>query len=242
MIRPLILLMALVPGMLAAQTLYYGWEGIGMDPCTEWIGCDEGCSACNAPRSSDGLLIGAATAWMGVAYCPHAKGDGDSMVLTSGWGQQPASAQIMFDIIALQPLQVDSIIIDHQAVAGCSDRVEVSFRTAVAEGMEVVKDEQLLGPPQRTVLTQLGCVEVPEGSPYGLARLALRAYGAGDGWWLDAVRIVTSPCLSTGVATLAPATVEHQRPVMDVLGRSVGLDAAQGVYLNAQGRRVVVVR
>ncbi|HMC97788.1 MAG TPA: hypothetical protein VKG92_09050, partial [Flavobacteriales bacterium] len=43
---------------LSAQSLFYGWPGIGDDPCSDWIHCKAGCTACNSPIASGAALIG----------------------------------------------------------------------------------------------------------------------------------------------------------------------------------------
>ena len=55
------------------------------------------------------------------------------------------------------------------------------------------------------------------------------------------MRIVTSPCLTTGIDAILPGRMIDQRPVIDLFGRRVDNNAAQGVYLNARHQRVVVL-
>jgi hypothetical protein len=238
--RPIALGLLLFPFAVTAQSLYYGWPAISIDPCSEWIGCQAGCTACNTPLASSAALMGTGAAWMAVSRCPHPKGDGDSVVETSGWSAVPGEAMIILSMIALQHVQVDSIIIDHQAMEGGCDRLQVRFGTNTTLPTTVVRDEGIVDGAQRTVITDLGCIAPGDGG-YGTAQLILQAYGAGDGWWLDQVRIVTSPCLSTGIEAIAPNSRIDLRPVTDLLGRRVDADAPQGVYLNARHQRVLVL-
>ena len=121
--RSFVLLSCLLPIALTAQTLDYGWPNLGDDPCSEWISCPGGCTACNTPVASSATLIGAAAAWMGVSHCPHAKGDGDSVVETDGWTVEPDEAMVIISVIVLQPLQVDSIIVDREGTTGGCERL-----------------------------------------------------------------------------------------------------------------------
>lgn len=233
-------LVFLLPVTASSQTLHYGWPGIGDDPCSEWLNCATGCSACNSPIASDASLIGTNASWMGVHYCPHPKGDGDSVVETSGWSELPGEAMIVFSLITLQPLQVDSIIIDHHGVDGGSTHLQVRYGVNTTLPVEVIKDEPVSMGEQRTVIADAGCIIPAEGGAYGMAQLILQAYG-GDGWLLDNVRVVTSPCMSTGIDVIVPTTAIDQRPVTDLFGRRVGDQASQGIYLNARHQRVVVL-
>lgn len=227
--------------VLSAQTLVYDWPGLGELACSEWIGCDAGCSACNTPQSSSAVLIGASAAWIGVDACPHAKGDGDSHVFTTGWNDSPTEPMIVISLIALQSLTVDSLIIEHQGIEGGSDRMRVRFGSNDVLPQDVVKEEAIDGAAQHTVVTGLGCISPAEGGAFGTAQIVLQAFDGGDGWWLDRVRIVTSPCLVTGIASVQVSERSAQRPAFDFLGRHVGQHPDPGFYLNAAGSRVVVV-
>ncbi|MCB9182877.1 MAG: hypothetical protein H6591_03090 [Flavobacteriales bacterium] len=227
--------------VLSAQTLVYDWPGLGEVACTEWIGCDAGCSACNAPQSTGAVLIGASAAWVGVDACPHAKGEGDSQVFTTGWNASASEPMIVISLIALETLTVDSLIIEHQGIEGGSGRMRVRFGINQGLPEQVMKEEALDGSMQRTVVTGLGCMTPAEGGAFGTAQIVLQAFDGGDGWWLDRVRIVTSPCLDTGFASMQITSNPRQRPTVDFLGRRVGPHPAPGFYLNAAGNRVVVV-
>lgn len=226
---------------LAAQTIVYGWPGLGPNICSQWINCITGCSACNTPIVSDASVMGLAGSWIDVHACPHAKGDGDNIVETSGWGVQPGTAMVVINLIAFLPLQVDSIIIDHQGMEGGSERLQVRYGVNTSLPALVVRDESVVTGDQRTVITDVGCIMAAEGSENGTAQLILQAYGGGDGWWLDNVRIVASPCMSTGIDVISPTRKNDPRPLTDLLGRRVGSEASQGVYLNARHQRVVVL-
>lgn len=230
-----------LPFALSAQTLHYGWPGIGDDPCTEWISCPAGCSACNTPIASDASLIGTAAAWVEVSHCPHPKGDGDSVVETAGWTAAPDAAMIIIGMVAIVPLQVDSIIIDHLGVAGGCERLQVRYGTNIGLPTDVIKDVPIAIDAQRTVITNAGCIVPSEGGSIGTAQLVLQAYAGGDGWQLDNVRIVTSACSTTGIGEVGSVSTIDQRPVLDLMGRPVGSEAVQGVYLNARHQRVVVL-
>ncbi len=238
--RHLFLLFFLLPFITTAQTLLYAWPGINADPCSEWLNCETGCTACNTPIASAASLMGTGAVWMGVNRCPHPKGDGDSMVETSGWSNMPGEAMVIVSMIALEPVQVDSIIIDHQAMEGGCDRLQVRYGANTTLPTTVVRDGTITEGGQQTIITDLGCI-TPGDGVYGTAQLILQAYGGGDGWWLDNVRIVTSPCLTTGIDAILPGRMIDQRPVIDLFGRRVDNNAAQGVYLNARHQRVVVL-
>lgn len=226
---------------LSAQTLVYDWPGLGELACTEWIGCEAGCSACNSPQSTSAALIGASVAWVEVDACPHAKGDGDSQVFTAGWSAPSSEPMIVISLIALETLTVDSLIIEHQGIEGGSGRVRVRFGTNEVLPEQVVKEEAIDGSMQRTVITGLGCISTAEGGSFGTAQIVLQAFDGGDGWWLDRIRIVTGPCLVTGFASVQATSNPLPHPTVDFLGRRVGQRPAPGFYLNAAGSRVVVV-
>lgn len=239
-LRRSFLLAAFMPVMVQAQLLNYGWPNLGLDPCAEWLSCEEGCTACNTPRGSSSWFTGSEAAWIGVTACPHAKGDGDATVFTTGWTTMPGEAMVVISLVALEALQVDSIVIDHTGTADGCDRLQVRFGVNSGLPETVVRDEALAGEAQRTVITDLGCITPGEGG-IGTAQLVLQAYGGGDGWWLDNVHVVTSPCLSTGISAFTvPASQDH-RPVRDLLGRPVGRYTAQGIYFDRLGNRVVVL-
>ncbi len=239
--RAITVLVLLFGTALSAQTLVYDWPGLGEVACTEWIGCDAGCSACNAPQSTSAVLIGASAAWVGVDVCPHAKGDGDSQVFTAGWSASASEPMIVISLIALEMLTVDSLIIEHQGIEGGSGRMRVRYGTNEVLSEQVMKEEAIDGSVQRTVITGLGCMTPAEGGAFGTAQIVLQAFDGGDGWWLDRIRIVTSPCLVTGFASMQATSDSPQRPTLDFLGRRVGQHPAPGFYLNAAGNRVVVV-
>ncbi|MEO8588419.1 MAG: hypothetical protein ABI432_03545 [Flavobacteriales bacterium] len=226
---------------LSAQSLYYGWPGLGEASCSEWLNCATGCSACNSPIATGAALIGTSATWIDMNPCPHPKGDGDSVVETHGWTSTPGDAMVVLGMIALQPMQVDSIIIDHQGMEGGNEHLQVRYGINIALPTEVIKDESISLGEQRTIITDVGCITPGEGGAFGTAQLILQAYGPGDGWWLDNVRIVASPCFTTGIVTVTPTSVIDRRPVMDLFGRRIDDSAAQGVYLNAQHQRVVVL-
>ena len=226
---------------LSAQTIFYGWPGIGPDLCSQWINCTTGCSACNTPIVSDASVIGLGASWMDVHACPHAKGDGDNIVETSGWGVQPGTAMVVISMISLLPIEVDSIIIDHQGMEGGSERLQVRYGVNTNLPTLVVRDESVVTGQQRTVITNAGCIMAEGSATNGTAQLILQAYGGGDGWWLDNVRIVASPCMTTAIDAIAPNSKIDLRPSTDLLGRRVDADASQGVYMNARHQRVVVL-
>lgn len=231
----------LLPIIAASQTLTYGWPAIGMDPCTAWIGCENGCSGCNSPLGGNAALLGTTASWFQVGACPHAAPNGNNIVYTTGWGAAPGDAKVVFSFFAMQELQVDSIIITHHGAVGGSERLHIRFGINTILPGTVIHDAAIVQGEQRTVITGPGCLTVPEGEAYGTAQLILQAYEGGDGWWLDEVRIVTSDHLAMSVQQLGSTPTLRARPVFDLHGRSVARDPVQGLYLDAQGRRVVVV-
>lgn len=239
-LRLLSVLSGLLPALLSAQSLSYAWPDLGPDPCDQWIGCEAGCSACNTPRGSTSWFTGTSASWIGITACPHAKGDGDATVLTTGWTAMPGDGMVAIGLVALEPVQVDSIFIGHAGTEDGCERLQVRFGINSGLPQTVVRDEAIAGDAQYTVITDAGCI-APGESGIGIAEIVLQAYGGGDGWWLDDVRVVTSPCLSTGIDAVAAPAAQDPRPVRDLLGRPVGRYAAQGIYLDARGGRVVVL-
>lgn len=239
--RLIITVLFWLPMMASSQTLIYGWPELGMEPCAEWIGCDNGCSGCNSPLGGNTVLFGAAAAWFDVDACPHATPGGDNIVHTTGWGAQPNAAMIVFSIFAMHALQVDSIIITHHGAADGSERLRVRYGINAVLPETVIHDAAIAPGEQRTVITGLDCIVAIEGAAFGTAQLILQAYEGGDGWWLDEVRIVTSDCMAMHVQQLESALPLRARPVFDLLGRPIARHAAKGIYLDAQGRRVMVM-
>lgn len=239
--RLIVTFLLALPMIASSQTLTYGWPSLGMGPCTEWIGCDNGCSGCNSPLGGNAVLFGAAAAWFDVEACPHVKPGGDNNLLTTGWGAQPNEAMIVFSLFAMHPLQVDSIIITHHGAADGSERLRVRYGTNAVLPETVIHDGVIAADEQRTVITGLDCIAAQEGAAFGTAQLILQAYEGGDDWWLDEVRIVTSDCTAMNVQQLESTAPLRARPVLDLLGRPIARNAAQGIYIDAQGRRVMVV-
>lgn len=226
---------------LAAQVVEYEWPGLGPEPCSQWIGCEEGCSSCNTPVGTDAALLGLAATWSNVDPCPHPSGEGNSMVYTTGWSVAVSDAEIRIDVAAFVPLHVDSIIIDHMGADGGSERLRVGFRASVADSMSVLRDEGIAVAAGHTVITGAGCILAPDGHAFGLARLVLKAYGGGDGWWLDRVRIVASPCLSAGLSVMPYQPASLGRRSIDMLGREVQPGYAPVFRVSAAGGRVMLV-
>lgn len=222
---------------LHGQTLTWAWPN---QPCATVMHCDTGCSVCILPAESHAMLFGNNLARVGVDICPQWLQGQDNALFTYGWGTFPeAGRYITLAGIAMQPIQVDSIMIRHRAPADGPMRLEVRFGTQGTMPTEMLGDVGTTEGFTETVFRDVGVVEPLPGAPYGQFRLDLRAYGGeGGSWDLDAVRIVTSPALSTGirpVVVLDGSFDPAQRH--DALGRRVATTGVAGVQFE-QGRGV----
>lgn len=204
-----------------AQTLTYAWPALGMDPCAEWLNCASGCSACNSPASSSAALIGTAAAFIGLDACAHPVVPGDNAVHTYGWGLVPGEQRIIFSLIGLVPLRIDSILIRHGSAPGGPDRLLIEYVRLGPEQEGAQLDVPVQATFGESVFTDAGLLKAEGNQPFGSGQLILKAYGGGAGpWLLDEVRIATSPEISTGIGLLDGALRPVSGPAaFDALGR-----------------------
>lgn len=221
----------------SAQTLQYDWLNL---PCDEYLNCNTGCSACNMPEEGSPNFIGTNVVWTGISTCPHPISTGDNAVYTEGW---PIDVQpliwVGLSAIALEPVQIDSIIIRHRRSPDGPQRLRVSYARNAAQVVEPVAELDVTQQYEESVITDLGCVEPVVEGGYGVLQLRLQAYqgGAGD-WQLDALRIVASPCsvISVGITENFQRDLNTNRSLVDVLGRPVQGQPVPGVYVGSKKR------
>lgn len=225
-----------------AQTITYQWLN---QPCGSMLNCEEGCSACNLPEDSPGVFLGTNVAWMGVSTCPHAIGSGDNAVYSSGWSIIPSGNQyILMSGVAVTDMHIDTVAIRYASWAGGPQRAKVYFTDNVAASMQEIGDLSSLPEFTTTAFTDLGCIEIPEGSAFATFQLKLIPYESGTGGWaLDEVRIVASPCQAGGVGIEEFSQTDVVTgPYVDILGRPIEQakdELAPGVYV--RGRKQVQV-
>jgi hypothetical protein len=236
----LILMAALTTGGLNAQTISYQWLN---QPCGDMLNCIGGCSACNLPEHAPGVFIGTNVAWFGVTTCPYAVALGDNAVFSSGWTVLPSETRsILLSGIATTELQVDSLIIRYASWDNGPQRAKILFDSNASAPMVEIGD---VSSPQQefatAVFTDLGCLEIPEGSSTGTFQLKMVPYESATGSWvLDEVRIVASPCqaATVGIEEFSRTTTVTG-PYVDIMGRPVKDEPAPGVYI--RGRKQVQV-
>jgi hypothetical protein len=234
--------LALATMGLQAQELNYQWLNFG---CQNIIQCDVGCTACDVPENSSELLLGTNSIWIGTDVCPFPTAPGDNSLFSSGWPLVPENGSYgLLSGLTLAPLQLDTLVIRHARSSYGPHRLKVLVSFSPESPFVEVADVDVDWNFQETVITDLGCVPLPATAPYGIFQVKFQAYAAiGEGSWvLDDIRIVGSTCsdLSTAVPERDLNTMSVDRPLVDVLGRKVGTDAAPGVYMG--GKRIVVVQ
>lgn len=182
--------------------------------------------------------------WVGPSICPYPTTVGDLSVFSSGWPTFVENNSYgLLSVIATTAMQVDSIIIRHARTSTGPERLKVSYSASPMEPFQEISDAYVDWNFQTTVITDLGCLEIPEGNPYASFQLKVQAYEASDegAWVLDEIRIVGSPCanFSTSIPDRQFERLNGSQPYVDVLGRPVGANAAPGVYLG--GKKVVTI-
>ncbi|MDQ3101217.1 MAG: hypothetical protein M3R08_07505 [Bacteroidota bacterium] len=222
------------------QSIDYKWLNLG---CASVISCDEGCTACNLPENGWSGFFGTNMIWIGPSICPYPTTVGDLSILSMGWPAFPENSTYgLLSGIATAPMQIDSIIIRHARTSTGPERLKVSYSSSPMSPFIEIADEYVDWNFQSTVITDLGCLEIPPGDPYATFQLKVQAYEASNegAWVLDEIRIVGSPCgISTAVAEREFQQVKDPQPYLDVLGRPVGDNAAPGVYMG--GKKVVTI-
>lgn len=227
--------------MAQSQSITWDW---GNGVCADMLNCSTGCSACNQPQNPGGNFYGLGAAWIGVNTCPYPMGGADNAVHTDGWGlgAEPLKMVILGGL-ADRPMQLDSIIIRHQATDGGPAWLRVSLKRNLFEAAEVVYDGPIGTVMGDLVLADLGLLDVPEGATASGFQLRFQAYGSLTGEWiLDAVRVSASPAqndISMGIDVVDAKTPEARKPLYDLLGRPA--TSGHGVRIAPDGRRYLVV-
>lgn len=222
-----------------AQTLSFTWPN---QPCATVLNCDSGCTACALPTGGTAVLMGIAPSWLGVDACPHPVAVADNAVATYNWPPMlDPGHQVMLSGLVFSALSIDSVIIRHAAAPDGPSRVQVRFGANTTLPTTVVDDVPAQQSAVETIITDLGVVQVEEGSPYGFFQLILQAYAGGLGAWaIDDIRIVASPAAATSVAEVAPINEKGLSfPQVDLLGRVTPQTASPTI--TTAGRRVVVL-
>lgn len=188
----IVLFLAFIHRPLSAQTINYEWPGA--------LG-----SISVYPTSSDPNLMGTAPEWEHVNTCTVLD-QGHSVLQSDGWPSFPGTSCLRFHVLAFEPYDLDSILIDHKRGKNGPDR----FRLVLACG-ELCPERVLLDtllPPQRTT-TALKVrihIEPSVGQEYGWMTLKLIPYGGGEGAWQPrSVRLVATRSMEQ------PPPTEQQR-------------------------------
>lgn len=239
--RTLLLLSIMVPLAAPAQTLDYQWLNL---PCATMINCNTGCSACNQATGGNAVVMGNAMAWLGVDICPEPVSVADNALFTQGWPVLPDEGHMLIlSGLALQPVRIDSLVIEHRSSADGPQRLLVRYGVNEPMPTTVIADIATSGSFGKSVMVGLGEVAADEGQIFGFFHLLLQPYGGDGGSWdLDAVRIVATPSdnAATTIAEINGTNSMRNGMLHDVLGRPVqGQGRAMGVYRD--GRRRVVL-
>lgn len=241
--RYVTLLLFVLPLIPRAQTLDYQWLNL---PCASMINCNTGCSACNVAAGGNAIVMGNALAWTGVDICPEPVTTADNALFTYGWPNIPDAGHVLIlSGIAIEPIRIDSLVIEHRAASNGPQRLQVRYGVNEPLPASVIADVPTTEGFATTVLTGLGEVAAGPGQIFGMFQLVLQPYaGQSDGSWdLDAIRIVTSPASSASATSIAEVNgTMNLRPgtVFDVSGRSVqATGRAMGLYRDGS-RRVVL--
>jgi len=140
---------------------------------------------------------------------------------------------------ALEPLQIDSIIVRHRRSADGPQRLRISYASNPAQVSEMVSDVEVTQQYQESVVTDLGCLDPPVEGGIAALQIRLQAYQGGSGdWQLDALRIVASPCsaINVGITENFQRDLNTNHSMIDVLGRSIQGQPAPGVYVGNRKR------
>ncbi len=223
----------------SSQTIMYQWMNMG---CENTMSCDNSCTACNLPENESSIFFGTNMIWVNTSVCPYPTAVNDLSVFSMDWPTFPEENTYgLLSGIASVPMSVDSIILRHARTSYGPERLKVSYTSDPAQPFTEVSDTYVDWNFQTTVITDLGCLEIPSGAPYAFFQLKVQAYEAsGEGAWvLDEIKIVGTPCadLITGIPVREFEQDTQDKPYIDVLGRAVGSNAAPGVYM---GKRKVV--
>lgn len=237
MVRALLILF-MMPLAAQAQTLTYQWLN---QPCSSVINCDSGCTACNMPDGSSQILIGNDVGMLGIDVCPHPVVLGDNALLTYGWPFVADSAHaVILTGLALQPMNIDSVVIRHRAGVDGPQRLLVKFGVNVSMPSSVIGDLIVPTEFEESHFADLGLVEPSAQMVYGFFSLTLQPYeGNGGSWDLDEVRISASPAATSAIVELEPRTPPNRVPPVDLLGRRVSQQRALGIYFDGRVRPVV---
>lgn len=234
---PVLLAIALFPSLVSGQSVIYEWLN---QPCDQNLNCANGCSACNLPANGSVSFLGTNVVWTGVQVCPHVVAVGDNAINTEGWPITPDPLVFVgLSAIALEPLQVDSIILRHRRSADGPQRLRILYTNNVANVTEQIDEVDVSAEFQETVITDLGCLEMNENSVYSGLQLRIQAFqGGGGAWQLDALRIVGSPCNASqvGISETFERNLQQSGSFVDVIGRPVQGNPVPGVYIGARKR------
>ncbi|MFN3876412.1 MAG: hypothetical protein ACK4L7_10930, partial [Flavobacteriales bacterium] len=220
----------------------YRWLNV---PCDDLLNCDAGCTACNLPESTPGVLVGTNAAWIGVVTCPLPVMPADNAIFCSGWAVEPdPDRAVIISGIATVPVRIDTIRFRHAVYQDGPQRVKVLFTPDMAQPLEEIADLAVPAEWADAVIAAPGHVLAPEGAPFGMFQIRFQPYSSANGGWaLDEVEVVASALdgSAAGVVEVLPARRTVGGPLADVLGRPVGRERAPGVYVARNGRRLVVV-
>lgn len=143
------------------------------------------------------------------------------------------SSWVSLAAFALEPVQVDSIIILHRGSPDGPTRLRVSYANNAMEIFDQVSEVDITQDYQESVFVDLGCLYIPTDGGLPTLQLKLQAFQGGSGnWQLDNIRIVVSPCnFSTTIGENLQRDLNSSVSYIDVLGRDVSSEPAPGVYI-----------
>ncbi|MGV9011117.1 MAG: hypothetical protein ACOH13_00845 [Flavobacteriales bacterium] len=236
-----ILIIGLTGAIAQQQSLSWNWANV---VCADMLNCATGCSSCNQPGNFADNFYGTGAAWIGLNTCPHPTVTGDNAVYSEGWGPAPDPMKVvMLSGIVTGAMALDSIIVRHRSADQGPTWLRISLKRNLTQTATMVYEGPIDAEFNDLVLTEMGCMEIPEGNSSGGFQLQFQAYGSDAGEWvLDAVRVVISPCqadITTGITLVGGKPADQPAPMYDLLGRPAGPGTLLGI--SRDGKRRVVI-
>lgn len=209
----------------------YQWLNV---PCVDLLNCNTGCSACNLSSNSDQYFQGISADWVGISYCPHPVSSGDNAVGTYGWGMTTDTSKfILISFTNTVPVVIDSLIMKSARSSFGPDKCLISM-SINGSPFQVAFDGNISHYFESSFASNLGLVGTNGTS--GSLRVKIQPYGSDEGmWFLDEIKVVVSPDISTGILTFPSPSDQYlyeqiNYPYIDLLGRETNSNPS-GIYI-----------
>ena len=173
---------------------------------------------CAYASSSSQYLLGSNMSAIGVLVCSRQHDNGEGFVFSKGWTWgYTSSLQLVMGGIVTVPTHIDSLIITYRTTEGGPSRLRVGFEGIMQGNPQMVADVSVPDTSlQELVLTNLPCINLGHDNIGGFL-LSLQAYQTetSSTFFLEGVRVVGSPCISTYVHEMVrPSEVRYRYRVM----------------------------